>query len=70
MHSNGEYILDFVIPAGPTGPTGFSSLCYIKFDDTTSIGNVAIDTNIILPTSCNKYVLTSNTICINKPVYY
>lgn len=73
MQSNGEYILDFVIPAGPTGPigpSGISSLCYANFNNATSVGNMTINTNIILPINSIDYTITSNTIHINQPGYY
>ena len=73
MDSNGEYILDFVIPSGPTGPTGpagLSSLCYVNFEDTVSAGDMATDTNIVLPLNSTDYTIGSNTIRINQPGYY
>lgn len=73
MHSNSDYELDFVIPSGPTGPTGpagLSSLCYIRFNNTTSVGDMTVNTNTILPTNSTDYTVTSNTININKSGYY
>lgn len=69
MRSNDEYILDFVIPAGPTGPTGPSglpSLCYVNFDEATTVGNMLVNTSTILPTSSNNYTITSDTVSINQ----
>lgn len=73
MRSNMEYTLDFVIPAGPTGPmgpTGVTNLCFIKFADSSNVGNMSIDTNIILPTNTSSYTVTSNTVTINETGYY
>ena len=65
MNSNNEYLLDFVIPAGPTGPAGLVSLCYVQFDNTSSVGNMTINTNTILSINSTDYTIT-----INNPGYY
>ena len=73
MHSSNEYRLDFVIPAGPTGPTGptgLSSLCCVKFEDTTSTGNMTIGSNKIFPDSSTDYTIGSNIITINQTGNY
>ena len=70
MHSNNEYRLDFTIPAGPTGPAGLPSLCYVSFDDTTSTGNMIIGTDRIFPSSSTDYTINSNTIMINQTGIY
>lgn len=73
MQASNEYRLDFVIPAGPTGPTGptgLPSLCYVKFDDTSSTGNMAISSNRIFPAGSTDYTIGSNTITINQTGNY
>lgn len=67
MNSNQEYVLDFVIPAGQPG---LSSLCFVKFNNATSAGNVSINSNITLPSTSTDYRLDSNSVTINEAGYY
>ena len=68
-----DYTLDFVIPSGPTGPTGpagLPSLCFVKFADITSSGNMTIDETKIFPNGTSDYVVTSDTVTIQESGNY
>lgn len=72
-------ILDFVIPAGPTGPSPISKSAYlVTFNDGTSKDGIIVPTNKALPINYKELDLTNlitldttnNTIKFNSAGYY
>ena len=77
----GNHILDFVIPQGPTGPTGtvnFRSAYVITFNDGTSIDGIEVGSGERLPIDRVELDVSSlitldavnKTIKFNEPGYY
>ena len=69
-----SYILDFVIPDGPTGPTGPSNfsepLIYSNFNSSNTSGMLSIHNSFILPNNSDVFRNSSDYIYIEKKGYY
>lgn len=76
---NYDYILDFVIPVGttgpigPTGPNSLVSLISTNYNNATATGTLTILSNaenLILPTNSNFFTIDNNGIILNNSGYY
>ncbi len=76
---NCDYVLDFVIPVGatgpmgPTGPNSLVSLISNYYNNTTTTGTLTISSNpnnLILPTNSNFFTIDNNGIILNESGYY
>lgn len=69
-----SYILDFVIPDGPTGPTGPSnfleSQIYTNYNTSNTSGMLSIRNSLILPNNSNVFRESGNYIYIDEMGYY
>ncbi len=69
-----SYILDFVIPNGPTGPTGPSnfleSQIYTNYNTSNTSGMLSIRNSLILPNNSNVFRESGNYIYIDEMGYY
>lgn len=69
-----SYILDFVIPDGPTGPTGPSNLLesqiYTNYNTSNTSGMLSIRNSLILPNNSNVFSKSDDYIYINEKGYY
>ena len=65
-----EYRLDFSIPAGPTGPSGLSSTCFINYTTATQAGTMQIQTSKIFPINSDNYEITSDSVIIKESGIY
>ncbi len=76
MSQNNHYVLDFIIPQGPIGPTGPASvtaIVSIHYRNETANGLLTISDNnhnVVLPTNTNIFTLNNNEIIINEDGYY
>ena len=77
--NNYDYILDFVIPVGatgpigPTGPASLTSLISTHYNNATATGTLTILSNaenLILPTNSNFFTIDNNGILLNDGGYY
>ena len=71
--NNYDYILDFVIPVGatgpigPTGPASLTSLISTHYNNATATGTLTILSNaenLILPTNSNFFTIDNNGILL------
>lgn len=78
-NDNHNYILDFVIPVGatgpvgPTGPNSLVSLISTYYNNATATGTLTILSNahnLILPTNSNFFTIDNNGILLNNSGYY
>ncbi len=76
---NYDCVLDFVIPAGatgpvgPTGPNSLVSLISTYYNNATATGTLTILSNaenLILPTNSNFFTIDNNGIILNESGYY
>lgn len=69
-----SYILDFVIPDGPTGPTGPSNFLepqiYTNYNASNTSGMLSIRNSLVLPNNSNLFRKSGNYIYINEIGYY
>lgn len=69
-----SYILDFVMPDGPTGPTGPSnfleSQIYTNYNTSSTSGMLSIRNSLILPHNSNVFREDANYIYIDEMGFY
>lgn len=66
-----EYILDFQIPTGATGPMGqpsLESVCFIQYASSTVVGNLSIEKQLLLPID-NHYNVIDSNVTVASGVY-
>lgn len=64
-----EYALNFVIPAGPTGPQPVSDVCFVSYSEVRNTGNLPVQSNKILPNSSTSFQIGTDSVTISKGVY-
>lgn len=67
-----EYILDFVLPigaTGPAGPSGTVDMCFVDFNNGTQNGVLSVNRQYILPPSSNIFTVTQNGIQAKNGLY-
>ena len=69
-----SYILDFVIPDGPTGPTGPSNfsepLIFTNYNASDTSGILSIRNSLILPNNSNIFRTSADYIFIDERGFY
>ncbi len=68
-----EYVLDFVIPCGttgPTGPTAEPNICFISYMNKKNIqGDLDIEKNKIYPTNSSNYTIIGQEVQMGPGLY-
>lgn len=64
-----EYALNFVIPAGPTGPQPASDICFISYSEVRTNGNLPIQSSKVLPLDNPSYKLGTDSVTVSKGIY-
>lgn len=64
-----EYALNFVIPAGPTGPQPISDVCFISYSEVRTNGNLPIQSSKVFPQNNSCYKLGTDSVTVAKGVY-
>lgn len=64
-----EYVLDFVIPAGPTGPQATKDIAFISYADARSRGNLTVQSTRIMPNNSPDYQVGTDYIIVSKGIY-
>lgn len=64
-----EYVLDFVLPCGPTGPGASSNVCFVDFNDGMQAGILTVKRSYIFPSSSSFYTVSASAIKVKKGIY-
>ncbi len=65
-----EYVLDFVIPCGPTGPKSDSDICFISYGYKKNVsGDLQIEKSRIIPDNSSIYTINGDEVQVETGVY-